>query len=212
MTRHLLFVCAANVCRSPLMALTFAEPTAKSTEISDWDVLSRGISVARKHQMCRLAASMITGEAPKALAASHVSTQIAESELESHPLIITASREERARLARMLPASRSKTFTLKEAIVLGRPPLDAAERDRVDDLAKSRSLATYAEFLHQRRGRVMMPLGSRVRLPWTQVDDPQDVPDVHHDHSRRHTRTLRETRELVHTLRSQIDGFLTPVD
>jgi protein-tyrosine phosphatase len=210
MSRHLLFVCAANVCRSPLMALTFTEALAHDPDPGEWTVISRGISVVRTHPMCRLAASMIEVGADGApLAASHVSSQIAESELEHQDLIITASREERARLARMLPSARTRTFTLKEAVALGRPPLDASERERALRAGGGASLSTYADLLHQRRGRVPLPAPPRLRLPWTASDDPLDVPDVHHDHSRRHARTLKETRGVVQSLHGQIDDFFS---
>lgn len=211
MSRHLLFVCAANVCRSPLMAFTFAASTAHDPDSGEWVVSSRGISVVREHQMCRLAASMVAAGADGSrLAASHVSSQISESDLETQDLIITASREERARLARMLPAARTRTFTLKEAVALGKPPLEESELNRARSATGGASLSDYAELLHQRRGRVALPARSRLRLPWTTTEDPQDVPDVHHDHSRRHERTLKEMRGVVRELHAQIEGFLSP--
>jgi protein-tyrosine phosphatase len=210
MSHQLLFVCAANVCRSPLMAVTFAESVASDHDRTEWSVISRGISVVRKHQMCSLAASLIDGNAyGAAYAASHVSAQVAESELENQNLILTASREERARLARMLPASRTRTFTLKEAVALGRPPLDAVELDRLeaDRDDGPLTLVDYAEFLHQRRGRIPVTNPSKMRMPWSPQIDPQDIPDVHHENSRKHASTLKELRELVRTLHDQMGEF-----
>lgn len=206
MSHQLLFVCAANVCRSPLMAVTFAESVARDFDRTEWTVLSRGISVVRRNQMCALAASLIDGNSyGAAYAASHVSAQVAESELESQDLIIAASREERARIARMLPSSRTKTFTLREAVALGAPPVEAFELDRDDDAPSS--LADYAEFLHQRRGRVPVTAPARFRMPWTPAPDPQDIPDVHHENSKKHASTLKELRELVRTLHGQMGEF-----
>jgi protein-tyrosine phosphatase len=210
MSHQLLFVCAANVCRSPLMAVTFAESVAQDRDRTEWTVISRGISVVRKHQMCSLAASLIDGNAyGAAYASSHVSAQVAESELESQDLIVTASREERARLARMLPASRTRTFTLKEAVALGRPHLDANELTKVEALRADGplTLADYSEFLHQRRGRVPITAPNRVRMPWSTPVDPQDIPDVHHENSKKHASTLKELREYVRTLHDQMGEF-----
>ncbi|WP_082569355.1 hypothetical protein [Microbacterium sp. Root180] len=208
LSNRVLFVCAANVCRSPFMAATFSEAHVRRGDDIDWTVLSRGISVVREHPMCRLAVSLLDASTQDATsAASHVSTQIAQSDLDEHDLIIAASREERARLARMQPSTRSRTFTLKEAVALGRPPLDAGERGRVLTEAPS-TLAGYAEFLDQRRGRIRVPQQTGVRFPWSAHDDPRDVPDVHHDSTRRHTRVLKESRELVRELHSQLSHHL----
>jgi protein-tyrosine phosphatase len=211
MSNRVLFVCAANVCRSPFMAATFVEEGSGSVDGTEWAVRSRGISVVRQHPMCRLAASLIDpGTEGAASAASHVSTQIAHADLDEHDLIIAASREERARVARMQPRTRGRTFTLKEAVALGAPPLEEGERRRV--LADGRgpaTLADYAEILDRRRGRVRMPQQTGPRFPWSAHDDPRDVPDVHHDSTRRHTRVLRESRGLVRDLHDQVSHFLS---
>lgn len=212
MSNRVLFVCAANVCRSPFMAATFTEAAVRRGDGIEWDVVSRGISVVREHPMCRLAVSLLDpGTQDASSAASHVSTQIAQAELDEHDLIIAASREERARLARMQPSTRRRTFTLKEAVALGAPPLDAGERSR--GLAEaSPTLAGYAEFLDQRRGRIRVPQQTGLRLPWSAHDDPRDVPDVHHDSTRRHTRILKESRELVRDLHSQVSHYLVAAE
>lgn len=210
MSNRVLFVCAANVCRSPFMAATFVEEESRSAEDGEWTILSRGISVVREHAMCRLALSLLgSGTAGAASASGHLSTQITQADLDQPGLIIAASREERARVARMQPSTRGRTFTLKEAVALGRPPLDAGERRRfVDDAAGEATLEDYAELLDQRRGRVAVEEARRFRLPWSAHDDPKDVPDVHHDSTRRHTRVLKESRELVRELHAQVSHYL----
>jgi protein-tyrosine-phosphatase len=210
MSNRVLFVCAANVCRSPFMAATFVEEESRDADDGQWTVLSRGISVVREHAMCRLALSLLEpGGAGATYASGHVSTQIAQEALEDPGLIIAASREERSRIARMQPSTRGRTFTLKEAVILGRPPLDANEQRRfLDEPGGEPTLAAYAELLDQRRGRIPVTQPQRFRFPWSAHDDPKDVPDVHHDSSRRHSHVLKEARELVREFHGQVAHFL----
>lgn len=211
MSHHLLFVCAANVCRSPLMQIAF-ESLAARDESAQWRVVSRGVSVVRAHSMCATAAELTEGEAGHAAAATHRSTQLTDVDVKSAELIIAASRDERAAIARMVPASRTHTFTLKEAVALGALAFDAQERERVAaNTADGRTLSAYAELLHQRRGRVpVTPRGrfGAVRALWASGDDPQDIPDVHHGGARRHRETLQDARSLVATLHEQTVRFL----
>lgn len=209
MSGQLLFVCTANVCRSPLMALTFAELVSQQADQAEWTVSSAGIRVVRPHPMCALAGSLLSadGESP-ARVSSHVSKQVLDSDVERQDVIIVASREERARLARMLPSSRTRTFTLREAVALG-TPLDVAYGSKRDDPGDGGgTLADYAAFLHARRGRVRIPPVARGLLPWVPPADPYDIPDVHHETGKKHATTLRQIRELIRTLHVQVQSFL----
>ncbi|PZU45680.1 MAG: hypothetical protein DI566_09485 [Microbacterium sp.] len=212
MSHHLLFVCAANVCRSPLMELAFASLVAGAGEDDAWTLSSRGVSVVQAHRMCAIAAGLTEGTAAHASVADHVSTQLTDVDVKAGDLVIAASRDERAAIARMVPASRTYTFTLKEAVSLGALAFDPQERERVAaNTADGLTLSAYAELLHQRRGRVAVAPRGRAnapRLPWASSDDPQDIPDVHHGSVRRHQKTLRSVRDLVGTLHEQTTRFL----
>lgn len=215
MSHQLLFVCAANVCRSPLMELTFESLVARDADPSPWQVSSRGVSVVHAHRMCAVAAGLTEGAGGHGSVADHVSTQLTDADVKTQDLVIAASREERAAIARMVPASRTYTFTLKEAVALGALASDAQERERVAaNTADGLTLSAYAELLHQRRGRISVvprPRGGLASALWGSGDDPQDIPDVHHGGARRHEKTLREVRELVGTLREQTSRFLEAV-
>ena len=195
MSHQLLFVCTANVCRSPLMAGTFVQSAAERLDRSDWTVLSRGTSAVREHAMCTVAASLIGGDSyGTAFASSHVSTQVIASELESQDLVIVASREERSRIARLLPSARTRTFTLKEAVVLGRLPVDAAERERVlsERATGGSSLDDYAAFLDQRRGR---------DPDHTVLADADAVAEALRTHSTSPTSTTQRAKRHARTLK-----------
>jgi protein-tyrosine phosphatase len=212
-----MFVCTANVCRSPLMAFTFADAVRSASNDDEWAVRSGGVAVKRPSAMCSVAAGLLWKDsslwkdaAGHDFVLSHVATAIRADDLDVNQLILTASREERGAIARLRPDLRRRTFTLNEAVALGRNPLAFGEVRGIEARVGERSaLAVYAEVLNGRRGGLSVPAPSKLRLPWTTVPHVLDIPDVHHDGSRRHANTLKELQVSVHALHQQIDAFLT---
>ena len=213
MSHRLLFLCTMNVCRSPLMALTFAEAIAAADDWDDWTVTSQGTAVVRPESICDVSASLLSdSEAGASFASSHISSPIAVAQLASQDLILVASRTERSVVAQLLPALRARTFTVREAIALGRPTITTAdlellERSRVSN--QEVRLGGYPQLLHQRRGTVPMSLPRR-RLPFStnRLVDPIDIPDAHHEKLRQHVAILKGTKDDVRTLYGQISEFL----
>ena len=214
MSHRLMFVCAMNVCRSPLMAFTFADALSASDEDdASWSVTSRGTAVLRSDPMCGISASLITGsESGQAFAEAHKSKPLASAELQAQDLILVASRSERAKIAQMNPRLRSRTFTVREALALGAPTVTEAD---LELMVRGRAphqktrLAGYTQLLHQRRGTVPIPASRR--LPWfsrTPVD-PSDIPDVHHKKRPQHAAMLKTAQGEVRSLHDQIQAFLS---
>lgn len=214
MSNRLLFVCAMNVCRSPLMAYTFAEALASDGGGDEWSVSSRGTSVTRRDAMCDTSASLISdSESGAAFAAGHVSAPISAPQLTSQDLILVASRSERAKLATMSPSMRQRTFTLREAVLLGRAPVTAAEIALITRTRASNQkvrLGGYHQLLHLRRGTIAMPAPRRGSLFRRDVrqPDPIDLPDVHHEKQARHEGVLKESQADVRALHEQLRSFL----
>lgn len=210
MGHAVLFVCTANVCRSPLMAFEFDQAVQASSHGDEWVVTSGGIDVNRPAQICERSAELIASEPQgKEFAASHVSTAVEGDNLDEHELIITASRAERAALARIQPSLRARTFTLREAVGLGKTRVTPAEIQRASRRSEPEQvLGLYAAVLNGRRGTVSFPPPPALRLPWRPVIDPQDIPDVHHAELKQHVGTLKELRAAVGALHGQIDDFL----
>lgn len=202
-----MFVCTANVCRSPLMAYTFMQAVDASGFADDWTVTSAGADVGGQSELCEVGAALISDEvAGGEFATSHVATALSASDLESSDLIITASRTERAVIARLLPELRSRTFTLKEALALGADPITSDELETAAQSDEKRSaLGVYAAALNDRRGRITWPTRSGLRMPWLRKADPRDIPDVHHDGARVHAATLRSLRAAVKELHRDIE-------
>jgi protein-tyrosine-phosphatase len=203
-----------NVCRSPLMAFTFADALAAASEDeTSWSVTSRGTAVLRPDPMCDISAWLITGsESGQAFAQAHESKPLASAELQAQDLILVASRTERAKIAQMNPRLRSRTFTVREALALGAPPVTQADLDlmvRARVPHQKMRLAGYTQLLHQRRGTVPIPTARR--LPWSLRTpiDPSDIPDVHHKKRPQHAAMLKSAQSDVRNLHEQIGAFLS---
>lgn len=206
----IMFVCQACICRSPLMAFTFAQAARHDARAVEWRVTSSGVAVRRSAPICELSASLFIHEpAGRSFAASHASTPLLADEVVDLDLVITASREERGAVARLSPSTRGRTFTLREAIALGREPLASAELQSVTSgkSAGQSPIGGYAALLNSRRGRVSIT-PPRLRSPWAPASHPEDFPDVHHYGRVRHLAGLKDLQEMVRTLHLQVSNYI----
>ena len=210
MTHRLIFVCEANVCRSPLMEIVLRAQTGAG----DWQISSAGTRVGPGGlEICRVSASIAAEETYAANAEKpHRSLAVDADDLRSADLILTASRAERSVVATLAPEVRSRAFTLREAIHLGIEPVRQPELELVaqfDSLADDeRELRVYAEALHTRRGFVALPT-SRRSLFGKPGRNPYDIADAHHRSDREHHAMLRDTVGDVKTFHAQITEFLS---
>ncbi len=211
MTHRVMFVCAMNVCRSPLMAFVFFEALATGSDPAGWEVTSRGTSVLRSDPMCEVSASLITGsEAGDAFVETHASKPLVAAELESQGLILVASRAERSKIAHLNPGLRSSTFTVREALALGAPPVTQADLEiigRTQTSDHKPRIEDYAQFLHQRRGTVAIPARRPSLWSFRPRENPADIPDVHHKKSAEHAARLKTARVDVQKLHDQVRAF-----
>lgn len=201
MRGSILFVCAANVCRSPLMQYAFLDAVADADE---WEVASAGVSAREGARVCRLALPLVRSEAARSLAEAHRSARVDEARLQAD-LVIVASRAERAALARRSPEARWRVFTLSEAVFLGRY---ASTRCPAEP-AQPGTVTRYAQLLDEQRGMLVLPRPKKQRrFPglWEQPH-PLDIADGHHRRRRAHTSTLRRVRVEVAELSSQLADF-----
>ncbi len=210
MSESLLVLCAANVCRSPLIEYVLTEPGTGSAAEKQWSVTSRGTEATRIRHLCAQVTDIATRTPFGAeFAEEHRPTLLEPDTLDAYDLIITASRAERGIVARLRPDLRSRTFTLKEAVRLGRQPLTEADLRRGASLAPAADgLALYAAALHERRGTVSYGAASRSVLPWARRVDPIDIPDVHDGARRAHLRALKDTEQAAQEFRTHLVRYL----
>ncbi|WP_040168207.1 arsenate reductase/protein-tyrosine-phosphatase family protein [Microbacterium gorillae] len=202
------FVCAANVCRSPVMEVAFRQTVRDATA---WDIVSAGTQVTRADRMCAVAARHVGTTAVGAtFAAGHRSRAATPDLLRSRDIVLGATVAERRRLAVLVPALRERTFTVREAVLLG------AEEATIDEIAAARAvhgadlsgLALYAAVLDARRGVVPMPEPSRGILPWRAGPDPRDITDRHTSRLARHHGAIRLAESSAQEFAQQAQRFL----
>lgn len=204
---QVVFVCAANVCRSPLMAFLFS--SSFGPDSPDWSISSAGVHADRTRSMCRRVVALLRAEGvPVDALGGHNSNPVEIQRLLDADLVVVASRTERAAVAKAVPEARRKTFTLLEAIALGDLEITPGELEasRESDTAID-PVAAYVRILNGRRGlAVERPTPRRFsrRHPW-------DISDGHNQSSRAHDSTIRvtadATRLLAERLRRFIDRF-----
>lgn len=196
----IMFVCAANVCRSPLMEATFGAAGIRSSD-PRWRVSSAGTRAIPDREACAVARSLAADDARVAdVLLSHRARQVSSGGLERFDLIIAASRVERGVLARLAPHLRPRIFTAREALSLVRYVVDTHDGERMD-------VADVAAELHAVRGadstaEPTSPRWSRVRAEWP------DLPDVHAVGARDHRRWLAFTSQIAADLRQALDRLV----
>ncbi|KJL29531.1 hypothetical protein [Microbacterium oxydans] len=189
MTGRVLFVCAQNICRSPLMAAAFEDELG--ADASRWVVGSAGTEASPGRRACRYSVEVVV------TALGHLSTPLTMADLDAADLVIAASLAERSLIVRKSPSARSRTFTLREALLLGEQQVSAA------------SLAEYADVLDSRRGTLDLP--TQRSLPWRrETGHPLDVVDVHHLGIRTHRRGLQKAAADTRTLARRLQQGIAP--
>lgn len=147
-----LTVCTANICRSPAAAVLLQRGLRQ--RVPDLAVASAGVAATPGHSACEVSAALVGGRE----LAAHRSRRIGSRDVAGADLILALDRSHRSAVAQLSPASRTRTFTLRQAAAAaaevaqtlrsgrlpdGAPPLpqDAAERFRwwVGELDAARS-------------------------------------------------------------------------
>lgn len=201
MRGSVLFVCSANVCRSPLMQHAFLESV---THAADWDVASAGVSARAGATPCDLALSFIRDDDTYALASKHRAAQL-DRDLLKAELVIVASRAERASIAQLAPELRWRVFTLSEAVYLGR---STAPR-YPGEPAQPGTVNQYAQLLDAQRGMLVLPRARNQRryLNTREQPHPLDIPDGHHLRRGAHAKALKRVRTEITEFATQLSDF-----
>lgn len=102
-------VCRANVCRSPYVERLVAAELRRA-ERYDITVTSRGVEALVGKPVDRHMLRVLTGENIDAL--EFVSRQLTVADVQSATLVLTASRDQRRIVTRLVPDALNRTFTL----------------------------------------------------------------------------------------------------
>jgi protein-tyrosine phosphatase len=142
-----LVVCTGNICRSPIAerVLQAALDAATPAGAPQVRVVSAGTGALAGHSMESQAARAVLrgGGDP----AGHVARQITAAHVRDAGLVLTATREHRSAVVRLVPAAVRRTFTLREA---GR--IAAARTAEVQGDDPAERLASLVDVLARARG------------------------------------------------------------
>lgn len=196
MTLHILVVCTANMCRSPVAGVLLSEGLDRIGAGSVTTVTTAGTNAVAGTGLCPDAATHILDAADRdRLVATHRARPLTDSLVDRADLVLTAARRQHTFITGTRPAANTRTFTLREAATLaervadryasGRLP-EAPElpaTDRVED-----RLRWLVDEMHHGRGHEQLASPpAPVRRRWWQrpVTDegaslhPYDIPDTH---------------------------------
>ena len=189
---HILVVCTANVCRSPLAEFVMQDTFRRMRGFDLVTVGSVGIRPPRNGRICELVASTLP-ESPEwtEFTESHHSLRATVTRLNQASLILTASRPNRAAVARIAPGVRTRTFTLREALMLGEG------YDRPTGVSGLDGVLAFAEYLNARRGVVAPQVPTGIRKWFAPKGDPLSIVDGHNMGSREHHHTIKQVREVT---------------
>lgn len=203
---RVLFVCQANVCRSPAMAIVFTAAVVSSgLEIL---ATSAGCAVIERESMCaRAATAVATNDLGARLSAEHRARPVNARGLSRAGLIICATREERSAVALMEPETRARAFTLREAVLLAALSPDDRDEANLSAAPTTSLVSSYAALLHGRRGRLQTTAPTRPSRWRRPVANPLDIVDAHSARPRLHAATIATVRELSSQLASGIAAF-----
>jgi protein-tyrosine phosphatase len=184
-----LFVCRANVCRSPMMQFLVNREVLRKDPDSPWRFISAGTAAHPGDQMCSSSAGVV-GASPEGteFVRRHAARVLDAGLVDHADIILTASLAERAVVAQLAPEARSRTFTILEASLLA----EAGGALRAD---QGRTAQSLAEALHAARGSLsgIQTRGSKWRRNG-QVTGQLDIPDVHQGESRNHRQVVKDVQ------------------
>jgi protein-tyrosine phosphatase len=196
---QVLFVCAANICRSPFMEFLTATALRSSDVGREWRFVSAGTTARDGSEICtRGAAALRRTPGGPDFAETHRSRALTPEIVEEAALILVASAQERSAVARISLDARARTFTFVEAALLAQ---HAAERVGAPATAAthaaSLSVPSLAEDLHRSRGTALGD--SRPHRGWFGRGKPSratamDVGDAHMGEGSRHSAVFADLR------------------
>lgn len=106
----ILFVCAANMCRSPYAAAKFSAEVARIGELN-FSVNSAGTHAIPGQEWCPVSVAAGASQG----SARQVAEHIEKVDLDSYDLILVSGRTQRAAVLQYQPRSRAKLYTVTEA-------------------------------------------------------------------------------------------------
>jgi protein-tyrosine phosphatase len=175
---HLLTVCSANVCRSPVAAFTL-EHNLGPVLAAEAGVRSAGIEAVEGRPMCATAVASITAiEGGAEFCARHRSRLADPALVAAAGLVLTATVRQRSAIVRMYPPARTVAYTQREALALLEAEPSDVERELFNDVTVP-FVTRLAELLNMRRGTVVARAVAAPGYRLSLKPHDWDIPDAH---------------------------------
>ena len=196
----ILVVCTANVCRSPLAQFVLTDTLRRTPGFESVQVSSVGTQPVKNGEVCELVRTTHSGVGWNEFVAKHRTHAATPFKIGQATLILTASVEMRGMIAAIDPGARSRTFTLREALLLGQD-FDPA------GLGPAAAVEAFAAHAHANRGIVPIQAPRRSLLHWGARDeDPLTIQDGHNGDRRQHRATIASVVETSTEIANLITG------
>ena len=111
-TRRILFVCTANICRSPMAQALFNAQAAKRNEAGAWSARSAGTWAAENQAASGHAVTVMAQRGLKIQ--SHRAHQVDGTSMEEADVVVVMTRNHRDALMSEFPAQRKKIHLMSE--------------------------------------------------------------------------------------------------
>jgi protein-tyrosine phosphatase len=211
-TFKILFVCSANVCRSPSAVLLFSKALLDTAVFRDVSVHSAGTDVVSGLERCAYSRRHIDSSRPELEPLLNRRSRFATARrVEVADLILCADHDAVSKILRANPRARPRVFTMVEGADLARrsvallPEADDRTSDdgsygpqRDDWLARLQWLVAEMDAT---RGQIPLAEPGRLaRILGRTAADPNEILDVHGQGDRAHGKMLREVKTVTVSL------------
>ena len=222
MTFKLLFVCSANVCRSPTATALLARRLLVADRLRDVVVASAGTDAVPGQPWCAIDKRHVNITEPElATLASRTAFVATPGRIRHADLILCADRRVLHQVVRSSPKSRARAFTVLEGAWLARAVAAEQRREGRDGAIDGIRPFPAEEPPHGRllwlvnemdavRGQIGTPAPPR-RL-WSRfrpASDPTEIVDIHHSGARAHRALLKELGSATEVLAESILATLS---
>ena len=222
-----LFVCKANICRSPGAAAIFRHRLREYQQDGLVAVRSAGTDADPGQPSCPSALRAVGRSVPDEFGlAERTSVKLQPGMLERATLVLAADRETSASALRMAPSVRPRLFTMVEAARLASFVLDGSERQTepvaTPELVTIRprpaaspanSIRWFTTEMNAARGQLPVPHEARGRW-WRSKTSPgwnDEVPDAHQGAGAGdHVRTFAIVTMSMNSFAESVSRVITP--
>lgn len=210
-----LMVCAANICRSPTAEALLRDELGHRKIARTLVVASGALGATSEMRRCVVAAKCLrVGGVDTATMLDESPRLLKPSDLDSADLLFASDQAISAGIIRLVPAVRTRLFTLREGAALaaslgsrtqlGPPSIGQGAIVRDRDTARARLMWLIAEMDGQ-RGRVSVPGHRFGVLDARRRNVPAyDIADVHGSARRQHRHMVAETSAAISIIMGQL--------